>query len=161
MLGNIHCDFSDMHSIDELREQIENGTITGVSSTGNHAVIHYNTSNAVQPKPKRTKKEFVKVNPNEEGGKYWECARDWSEGEPVVFHYLLNDSYFSIADNERLLNEYTNKNLYRRVEVEIDERQEFIDCFLSVRGEHFDINDTAFAGKLYDAGVYLMNEASK
>ena len=46
MLGNIHCDFSDPDFIDELREQIKKGTLTGVSSVGTHAVIHYDTLNA-------------------------------------------------------------------------------------------------------------------
>lgn len=46
MLGNIHCDFSDPDFIDELREQIKKGTLTGVSSEGTHAVIHYDTLNA-------------------------------------------------------------------------------------------------------------------
>lgn len=43
MLGNIHCEFSDLGFIDELREQIKKGTLTGVSSEGTHAVIHYDT----------------------------------------------------------------------------------------------------------------------
>lgn len=46
MLGNIHCDFSGPYFIDELREQIEKGSLTGVSSEGGHAVIHYDTNRA-------------------------------------------------------------------------------------------------------------------
>lgn len=80
-----------------------------------------------EEKPKRTKAKYTKHNVNDGDGKFWEVARDWSEGDPCVFHYLYNGSYFSIADNERLLSEYKNKNLYKRSFVEIDERQEFID----------------------------------
>lgn len=61
---------------------------------------------------------YKAVNYNEDNSKFWEVARDFAEGEPVVFHYLLNDSYFSIADNDRLLKEYKCRNLYRKIKAD-------------------------------------------
>ena len=106
---------------------------------------------ANQEKPKRVEVEYVKHNVNEDGGKFWEVARDWSEGEPCVFHYFDANSYWSIADNDRLLKEYENRNLYRRIKKEIDERQEFIERWASEIKNVGTMTYKDILGRIYDS----------
>lgn len=137
----IYCYSNGMISFDEERD--------GLNSSASHGVeVNLSELKAEQEKPKRVKVSYVKHNVNEEGGKFWEVARDWSEGEPCVFHYFNANSYWSVADNDRLLKEYTNRNLYRKVEIEIDERQEFIDEALKLYAP----NANELLGLMFDSG---------
>lgn len=96
---------------------------------GTSSRYHCGNINPISTKPKRTKPAFEQVDPNKEGGKYWECVRDFAEswGETAIFHYLHRGSYWPIDDNDRLLKEYKLRNLYRKVEKEITELEEFME----------------------------------
>lgn len=73
-----------------------------------------------KPKP-RTKTEYVKVNPNADGGSYWECARDYACGEVGSFFHAYSEASGKrlVQDNDQLLQHYKTKSLYRKVETEI------------------------------------------
>ena len=80
-----------------------------------------------QSKPNRTKTEFVKVDKNAEGGKYWECARDFAEGGCEFF--ADGNKYLPVTNNDCLLANYKAGLLYRKVENEAtwqDEVKEYL-----------------------------------
>ncbi len=93
-----------------------------------------------KPQP-RTRTTYEKVSPNKDGGKYWEVARDWSEGY-YEFFYNTNPSdkdngvYKPFRDEHKaLLNRYMNKNLYRKVERPIEWWEGAADYINTIDGE--------------------------
>lgn len=64
----------------------------------------------------RMKVEYVKVDPNEDGGSFWECARDFVEGGMI---YVDELGVAEPVDNHELLFKYKTKRIYRKVEIEI------------------------------------------
>lgn len=74
---------------------------------------------AALEKPKRTKVEFVKV----VGENFFGLESDLLAGNL----YCGEGEEWRIIDIPSLADEWANNNLYRRIETEIDERQEFIE----------------------------------
>ena len=110
-------------------------------------------------KPNRVKVGYVKHNVNDEGGKYWEVARDWAEGN-VQFRFKRNDDFYClIGSNEDLLRFYTNRTLYTLQETEITERDEFIEVFQILQEDYIldDNYDTEQFGEfLFDSGKFKL-----
>jgi len=75
-----------------------------------------------QAKPKRTKVEFVKVDKNADNGKYWECARQFAEGECEFYSDALGCC--GVKSNDFLLTHYKSGYLYRKVEREVTWQEE-------------------------------------
>lgn len=73
----------------------------------------------------RTKVAYVKVNGNNQGGAFWECAKDYSEG--VVFTTMGSSEQLIVDSIDDLLDRYKCHNLYRRIETPMTEREAFID----------------------------------
>ena len=96
MLGNIHCNFTDVSFIDELREQIENGTLTGVSSSGSHAVIHYDTKNET-PQTKEVERDGEGLPPIGVECEFM-CEGFWGDDHYhwCIFLGLLSDGSYAI-----------------------------------------------------------------
>lgn len=89
---------------------------------------------------KPVKVEYEKVDKNAEGGKYWECARDFAEMPTNSLVARTNPpecsvmSWMNIKDNDELLREYRNDRIYRKVEREVswqDEVVQFLDSYSS------------------------------
>ncbi|AUR96131.1 coil containing protein [Vibrio phage 1.216.O._10N.222.55.C12] len=101
---------------------------------------------ALEEKPKRVKVEYVKC---EYGDKVSNIVMDFENNEPLC--KSVNDEYWTIDELDDLFQLILNDcDIYRKVETEIDERQEFIE-----RAEELiDISKTAeySLGKMYDAG---------
>ena len=89
----------------------------------------------VYSKP-RTKVKYVKLNVNDEGGKFWEVARDWSEGNADFRFMRGNGDYDLIDSNEELLKLYTNRKLYRRIETTMTEREAFVEALNDLFDSH-------------------------
>lgn len=73
------------------------------------------------PKLKRTKIEFVKVDDS-----IWHLEPDFRRGE--LFAFDGNRDYVQIETEGDFTLSHSSDNIYRRIETEIDERQEFIDA---------------------------------
>lgn len=113
-----------------------------------------------EEQPKRVKVEYVKHNVNDEGGKYWEVARDWAEGN-VEFRFKRNDGFYClIGSNEELLRFYTNRTLYILQETEITERDEFIETAVNMLCEGSHDNEAShyaeWFGYLFDSGKFKL-----
>lgn len=83
----------------------------------------------------RTKTEYIKLNKNDKEVKFWEVARDFAESEGIALYFLIDDSYLPIVSNERLLAEYKDGNLYRKVEKQITWYDDVIDYLESFSGD--------------------------
>ena len=107
------------------------------------------------PLPTRTKVEYVECDFSRE----WEAVKYYNEvGELFVFD--LNGSYTNVNDIAGAWYEVVCKNytrLYRRIEIPITEREEFVekacDSIRTSAQEDIDI-----IGKLYDAGCRFVGE---
>jgi hypothetical protein len=75
-------------------------------------------------KPK-VKVEYVSVNKELDGGKFWECARDFAEGDCEFF--TDGDSALKIHTYNTLLANYRSGMLYRKVETELTWQDELIE----------------------------------
>ncbi|AUS00814.1 hypothetical protein NVP1278O_79 [Vibrio phage 1.278.O._10N.286.54.E8] len=107
------------------------------------------------PKP-RTKIEFVKC----EFLREWEAVRYYNE-DGELFVVDCNGNYTNVNDISGAWYEVVCKNyhnIYRQVETEIDERQEFIDVIEEHCHENgFGVN-RMFLGSLYDSGKFKLVE---
>lgn len=116
--------------------------------------------NVEQPKPKHTKEEYVKVDKNTDGGKFWECARDFAEGAHEFYFMRGNADYSIVKDNDELLVLYKGGNLRRKVVIELTEREVFVDA---ARAEAYTraISDNDFymiINALFDSGKFKLVE---
>ena len=100
----------------------------------------------------RTKTEFVKVT-----GSIFDL-KDLLENEELYFSTDTDE--YDYCNNERdLCAAVYNGNIYRKVETEIDERQEFIDAYASLRHEfHGQRTYDDFSGFMYDSGKFKLVE---
>ncbi|AUR89595.1 coil containing protein [Vibrio phage 1.127.O._10N.286.52.E12] len=130
------------------------GFVTKLSERKINSLISRDTSRryilraaALEEKPKRVKVSYVKV---KDTGFF--DLKDEFQGRAIFFNQSVvsEPDYVTAMDIIELSHHYMQKNLYRRVEKEIDERQEFIE-----RAEELiDISKIAeySLGKMYDAG---------
>lgn len=115
---------------------------------------------AALEKPKRTKVEYVKVTDSifdlkdefERGDLYFD--RDACTGGI----YASSEKYQKIIDMTDFNQAALNNNIYRKVETEIDERQEFIDA--ACNEVNATLNSCAAEGfaRLYDSGKFKLIE---
>ncbi|CAH9016355.1 putative coil containing protein [Vibrio phage 466E53-1] len=88
----------------------------------------------------RTKTEFVKC---DYGGKVSNIVMDFENNVPL--YKLVNDEHWTIDELDDLFQLILNDcYIYRKVEVEIDERQEFVDRML----EMLDFNEAYDGNKI-------------
>lgn len=103
-----------------------------------------------QPTKPRTKVEYVKVEDS-----IFDLRDDF------MSHRLftkMDDSYSLIRFVDELSKSSMNGSLHRRIETEIDERQEFIDAYMSFVDSSIGDSYDKFAGKLYDSGKFKLVE---
>lgn len=105
---------------------------------------------AALEKPKRMKVEYEPVNTGDEIITY---------RNDIFFKHDSGD-YISIENHtlRSVLNHMDNDNLFRRVENEIDERQEFIATALSLDGVNQHPISVELVGKMYDSGKFKLVE---
>ncbi|WWO62282.1 coil containing protein [Vibrio phage vB_VcM_SY] len=117
----------------------------------------FDKNNIERQKP-RTKTEFVKV-----GCEWavWEYLKAFSELSDDV-QWLIkvsDDQYTPIHDWFNIAETLRKHNLiYRKVETEIDERQEFIDAYRSEARKLPFVSVEEFAGSIYDSGKFKLVE---
>lgn len=100
----------------------------------------------------RTKTEFVKV----EYSHAWEIIKLYEDGVEIFkddSDELQIDRINSIA-----LRAQAGYPIYRKVETEIDERQEFIDAVSKILPEYDKRTMPLWIGKLYDSGKFKLVE---
>lgn len=112
---------------------------------------------ALEEKPKRVKVEYVKVDGSIEG-----IAKSVIDGD--VFYSVDGLDEFewehcSFKRNGSTLSGLNGFDFYRRVETEIDERQEFIDAAFIIAKECDTEEDSEWMGKLYDSGKFKLVNA--
>ena len=106
-----------------------------------------------QPKP-RTKTEFVKC---EYGDKVSNIVMDFENN--VQLYKLVNDEHWTIDELDDLFQIILNDcYIYRKVETEIDERQEFIDAYARKSKMIPRCYDGDIAGYLFDSGKFKLVE---
>ncbi len=127
-------------------------------SSSHHDIRSVDTSKPViEIEKPRTKAEFVKC----EYSREWKAVRHYNEvGE--LFVVDCNGNYTNVNDISGAWYEVVCKNykeLYIKVETEIDERQEFIDTYASLRHEfHGQRTYDDFSGFMYDSGKFKLVE---
>ena len=117
---------------------------------GNDVVACFDLANSEKPlgedffdeKP-RTKVEFVKVEDS-----IWHLESSFRLGE--LFAFDGNRDYVQIETEGDFTLSHSSDNLYRRIETEIDERQEFIDAMSRYA-------KPSVLGKMFDAGCRFVN----
>ena len=111
--------------------------------------------------PKRVKVEYVNLNKNEEGGKFWEVARDWSEGNREFRFMRGNGDYDKVENDKELLSIYTNDKLLFRVEKEITDRDEFIEKVEAIAEDIASDSEWSFAciaAAMFDSGEFKLTK---
>jgi hypothetical protein len=121
-LHNIGCEHQDS----ELGEEL------GSMACDIWGVLPLISNESIQEKKPRTKVEYVKLNVNDDGGKFWEVARDWAEGV-VDFRFMRGNGDYDLIDSyDEILKLYTNRNLYRRIETTMTEREAFVEALQDI-----------------------------
>ncbi|AGN51369.1 hypothetical protein VPJG_00005 [Vibrio phage jenny 12G5] len=105
---------------------------------------------ALEEKPKRTKIEFVEVEDS-----IFDLRPEFEAGELFV---KIGDNYEVVLSTQCLATSLAVGSCYRKVEIEIDERQEFIEAYAEAVGVNWvEINHTA--GVIYDSGKFKLVNA--
>lgn len=145
----------------DINSSKANGSAVGLNedvklSVTNGSLDYFNDRNCRELslsdfKP-RTKTEFVKVT-----GSIFDL-KDLLENEGLYFSTDTDE--YDYCNNERdLCAAVYNGNIYRKVETEINERQEFIDTYASLRHEfHGQRTYDDFSGFMYDSGRFKLVE---
>ena len=111
---------------------------------------------ALNDKKPRTKTEFVKC----EYSREWKAVRHYNEvGE--LFVVDCNGNYTNVNDISGAWYEVVCKNykeLYIKVETEIDERQEFIGAYKNLASVSMPLSIDDWAGLMYDSGEFKLVE---
>lgn len=109
--------------------------------------------NISEPKPPRSKVEYVKVEDS-----IWDLRPDFEAGELYVQLLGNSDEYRAIEEESTLIDEMRDDNVYRRIETQITERDEFIDRAVALDEFSKGLTFQGFIGKLYDAGCRFLGE---
>jgi hypothetical protein len=110
-----------------------------------------------KPKP-RTKTEFVKVEFNHA----WEAVKEHEESKNI-FHCNESGEYEICGYDMYVIGECVRDGeLYRKVETEIDERQEFIDSAIELLNKNSHDNEAnhykEWFGSMFDSGKFKLVE---
>ena len=106
------------------------------------------------PKP-RTETEFVKIEYNHA----WEIIKLYEGGEEL---FKTDSDELQIERiNSIALRAQAGYPFYRKVETEIDERQEFIEAVSEILPEYDKRTMPLWIGKLYDSGKFKLVETEK
>ena len=109
------------------------------------------------PKP-RTKTEFVKVGCEWAVWEYLKAFSDLPDSEQW-FIKVSDEQYAPIHDWFNVAETIRKHNLiYRKVEIEIDERQEFIDEISKIQKEVGDCQLGVFYDAIFDSGKFKLVE---
>lgn len=103
---------------------------------------------AALEKPKRTKAEYVKVTDS-----IFDLKSEFEDG---WLSSKAGGHYVNIDNLDSLLLAYRNDNVYRKVETEIDERQEFIDELSKIQKEIGDCQLGEFYEAIFDSGKFKL-----
>lgn len=109
---------------------------------------------------KKTKVEYVKVDKNADNGAYWECARDYAEGNCQFF--TDGDSALPVDCNNTLLSNYISAMLYRRVETEVTWLDELADKYpVHIQGDIIELTVTEFHKDTFAEMCSFVHNANK
>jgi hypothetical protein len=105
----------------------------------------------------RTKTEFVKC----EFEQVYLAAKAVFDGEELFVGFVDHSGeptgeYSEVVDQQRAARNY--QHLYRKVETEIDERQEFIDTYKNLASVGMPLAIGDWAGILFDSGKFKLVE---
>lgn len=104
-------------------------------------------------KKPRTKTEFVKV----ESDLAWELVKDFEEG---VEFYTCSKGLHTSKNIGNLLSVWCGGDLHRKVEIEIDERQEFIDTAVELLNQNSHDQEAnhykEWFGAMFDSGKFKL-----
>jgi len=97
--------------------------------------------------PKRMKVEYVKVEDS-----IFDLQHDLVDGKLVYLD--VDDNHYPIDTESQLVNCFDSNSVYRKVETEIDERQEFIDAAI----ELIDASKKTdgLLGAMFDSGKFKL-----
>ena len=100
-------------------------------------------------KPKRGKVEYVKVEDS-----IFDLQHDLVDGK--LFYLDVDDNHYPINNESQLVYRFDLDGVYRKVETEIDERQEFIDAAI----ELIDASKKTdgLLGAMFDSGKFKLVE---
>ncbi|CAL9956695.1 hypothetical protein VPHK71_0022 [Vibrio phage K71] len=147
---NVHGERSNVHYMLRL-----NGIILSMKDSDAESDISFE-----QPKPS-TKTEFVKVGCEWNA---WEYLKAFSELPDDVqwFVKVSDEQYAPIHDWFNVAETIRKHNLiYRKVETEIDERQEFIDAVCAINEKAHGERRQYLVESMYDSGMVKLSEQSK
>ncbi|CAM0033016.1 hypothetical protein VPHK121_0088 [Vibrio phage K121] len=101
----------------------------------------------------RTKPEFVKC---DYGEKVSNIVMDFENNAPL--YKVVNDEYWTIDELDDLFAIILDggEHVYRKVENEIDERQEFIEALVEMNKKAKSSGLYGFFGELYDSGKFKL-----
>ncbi|CAH9016207.1 putative lipocalin family protein [Vibrio phage 242E40-1] len=106
------------------------------------------------PKKSRTKTEFVKVEFNHA----WEAVKEHEENKNI-YHCNEGGEYAICGYDMHIIGECVKDGeIYRKVEVEIDERQEFVETLVEMNNTTKLLGLRNFFGELYDSGKFKLVE---
>lgn len=110
----------------------------------------------LESKP-RTKTEFVK----REFEQVYLAAKSVFDGEELFVGFVDHSGeptgeYSEVVDQQRAARNY--QHLYRKVETEIDERQEFIDTYKNLASVRMTPSIDELAGLIFDSGKFKLVE---
>lgn len=101
-----------------------------------------------QPQP-RTKVEYVKVEDS-----IFDLRSSLESGE--LYYKDIDDKFYEISGESQLVNCFDSSCVYRRIETEITERDEFIDAALeSVKLKHIIVVKDAIEN-MFDSGKFKL-----
>ncbi len=144
-ISNAIKDFKVSHKLKSKEELMSENSELDKAVKG----VLRKTHNKIMSAMPSTKTEYIKLNKNDKGGKFWEVARDFSEIEGIAFYFLVDDSYLPIVSNQRLLAEFSNGNLYRKVEKQAtwhDNAVEFLESISECEAFMSAINENKTIG---------------
>lgn len=102
-------------------------------------------------KPKRMKAEYVPV----EFDQAWQAVKAFEEGEKFYTHFQVQ-GWVPINNVQQVVPNFEVKKIYRKVETEIDERQEFIDELVRLNKTAKSPKLSDFFGEIYDSGKFKL-----
>ena len=147
----------------DINSSKANGSAVGLNedvklSVTNGSLDYFNDRNcrelSLSDLKPRTKTEFVKCEFNHA----WEAVKAFEDGEELYTKRSHKD--FVLIDNAPDVLRFLY-DLHRKVEAEIDERQEFIDTYASLRHEfHGQRTYDDFSGFMYDSGKFKLVDSN-
>ncbi|AUR99393.1 hypothetical protein NVP1265O_14 [Vibrio phage 1.265.O._10N.286.52.F6] len=151
----------------DINSSKPNGSAVGLNedvrlSVTNGSLDYFNDKNCrelslLDLKP-RTKTEFVKC----EFDSAWEAIKSYEVNDDLYYCASSTPTYEKMkAGNMKNLLDYSMPiKLYRKVEIEIDERQEFVDECMLIGGLRARDGAGEVYGNLYDSGKFKLVDSN-